>query len=297
MTSLFSRLCAFLDTPDEPVDNNKPLAPNKPVSSQATITPLLGHPKLNNAAYWKDGNDPEPRLVIFSGAGLSHESGLSLFRGQDGLWENHSVEEVCNANTWRLFRDKVEPFYEKRWADSRAAEPNAGHVWCAEQAKRGAVLLTQNVDDLLERAGAPLVGHLHGRLDHRCCFACDFRWQREPTSQLEDEQPCPACQSEDTRVDVVFFHEQAQAYETARRVLGGLRAQDVLMIVGTSIEVYNPIHSLTTNCQVWVVDPNPPAKLLDYPRVKVFNSPASELGGKPAMIWEVYRQANSAADR
>jgi NAD-dependent deacetylase len=250
---------------------------------------LLGHPSLNNAAYWHRTEDPTPRLVVFSGAGLSHESGLSLFRGSDGLWDNHRVEEVCDANTWRQFRSKVDAFYERRLLESNQAIPHAGHQWCADQERNGAVLLTQNVDNLLQRAGASHVGHLHGRLDHRRCFACDFRWHRPEGSTIDDARSCPFCQSDDTRVAVVLFHEPAIAYESARRVLGGIRAQDVLMVVGTTAQVINPLNFLTLRSQVWIVDPNPSPVLLNYPEVRVFRLPASELPGEPGAAWDAYR--------
>ena len=278
---LISFVRALLSNPEPPVAQSPALL----VSSTATTYPLMGHPKLNNAAYWLRTNSNAPRLVIFSGAGLSHESGLSLFRGSDGLWDNHKVEEVCNGLVWRNFRERVNAFYEKRWQDNLKAQPHAGHHWCAEQEAKGAVLLSQNVDTLLERAGALHVGHLHGRLDHHRCFTCDFRWARRPGQTREDLISCPACSGEDTRVDVVFFQEAAPAYESAHRVLGGLRPQDVLVVVGTTSAVVNPLMFLTDTPQVWVVDPDPPQALLNYPGSRIWRSPASALGNTVGVAW------------
>lgn len=257
-------------------------------SATTTTHPLLGHPKLNNAAYWLREAHSLPRLVIFSGAGLSHESGLSLFRGSDGLWDNHKIDEVCNGLVWRLFREKVDTFYEKRWEDNLAATPHQGHQWCAEMEAQGAVLLTQNVDTLLERSGARHVGHLHGRLDHHRCFACDFRWQRTIEQSREQMVSCPVCSSQDTRIDVVLFREHAPAYESAHRVLAGLREQDVLLVVGTATTVFNPLHFLTASPQVWMVDPDPPPMFLGYPGSRIWKTPASLLSSTAGLAWEEY---------
>lgn len=269
-----------------------PLSPPPRVGrSLATIKPLLGHPRLNDSGHWKR-EDPKgpPRLVIFSGAGLSHESGLSLFRGSNGLWDNYKIEEVCNGNSWRNFRDQVNAFYEKRSQDNLAAQPHAGHAWCAEMEREGAVLLSQNVDTLLERSGATHVGHLHGRLDHHRCFECDFRWVREVGESREKMVQCPACQGVDTRIDVVFFHERAEAYESARNVLGGLRDQDVLLVVGTTTSVVNPLFFLTANPAVWVVDPEPPDFLECYPGIRIWRAPASQIGTLAGPAWRAHQE-------
>jgi NAD-dependent deacetylase len=263
----------------------QPIAPGVLESTTATTYPLLGHPQLNNAAYWLRQDSQTPRLVIFSGAGLSHESGLSLFRGADGLWDNHRVDEICNGLVWRNFRDTVDAFYEKRWQDNLSALPHDGHRWCAQQEAKGAVLLTQNVDTLLERSGAQHAGHLHGRLDHHRCFACDFRWRRGDAAPLTQMKSCPACSSGDTRIDVVLFHEPAPAYESAHRVLAGLREQDVLLIVGTTTTVFNPLHFLTAPPHVWVVDPDPPPMFLGYPKSHIWRAPASSLASTAGIAW------------
>lgn len=243
---------------------------------------------MNSAAYWLRETESAPRLVIFSGAGLSKESGMSVFRGSDGLWDNHKVEEVCNGHNWRLFRAQVRDFYERRWQENLDASPHEGHAWCAQQEALGAVLLTQNVDTLLERAGAHHVGHLHGRLDHMQCFSCEFRWERAANQSRDDVEQCPACGQSDTRIDVVFFQERAPAYESARRVLCGLRPHDVLIVIGTAATVVNPVSLLTGHTNVWVVDPDPPDILALYPGAKVWSVPSSEIESTAAKAWELY---------
>lgn len=277
--SLIELIKLWFASKDLPV----PASDEPPPSSILTSWPLLGHPSLNNAAYWKRSEDPTPRLVIFSGAGLSVESGLSTFRGSDGLWNNHPIDQVCNGNNWRAMKGVVEAFYGQRIIEATSASPHEGHRWCADLENKGAVLLTQNVDILFEQAGALHVGHLHGRLDHRQCFGCDYHWQVPP---LKQSGTCPRCGSEDTRVDVVFFNEHAPAYQSAYRVLGGLHPQDVLLIVGTTAQVFNPVLALTTRAQVWIVDPNPPRHLVDLPGVRVWEAPASALPQTAGVAWE-----------
>ena len=232
--------------------------------------PLFPHPSLDEYGYWKP--DVQNRLVVFSGAGLSADSGLQTFRDTDGLWETHRVEDVCNGRTWRDHRELVENFYGQRQAQNRQAAPHGGHRWCAEMEKRGAVLITQNVDTLLERAGARAVLHLHGRLDQRQCFSCGGHW---PLS-LSSSQ-CPFCKSDDTRTNVVFFQEPVPAYPWASKILGGLREKDTLVVVGTQATVANPLRWLTHRCRVKVVDPNPSPKLTHWPGVECFARPATDL--------------------
>lgn len=229
------------------------------------------HPSLGEGGYWSEDYQGD-RVVIFSGAGLSAESGLATFRGDDGLWENHKVDEVCNGHTWRDHRDLVERFYQARLDSNRQSLPHDGHRWCAEMEARGAVLITQNVDTMLEKAGAKHVVHLHGKIDQRQCFGCGGSW-----NVALSHRSCPYCKSEDTRVDVVFFKEQAPRYQEASNTLGALREKDVLVVVGTEASVVNPLRWLTRPCHVIIVDPNPSSRLATWPRAQVFASPASSL--------------------
>lgn len=109
-------------------------------------------------------------VVTFSGAGLSAESGIPTFRGKDGLWENHRVEDVADHQAWWRDKGMVLRFYEERFQKYRACEPNAGHRAIASlQEKFNVVNVTQNIDDLLEQAGCSNVVHLHGKATRAKC--------------------------------------------------------------------------------------------------------------------------------
>ena len=133
-------------------------------------------------------------IVILTGAGISAESGLRTFRADDGLWEDHRVEDVASPQGFRRDPALVQRFYDARRANVMAAEPNAAHRALArlDSAWDGELLIvTQNIDDLHERAGAHRVLHMHGEALSAWCLACDarHRW----TGTLLDQPPCPAC--------------------------------------------------------------------------------------------------------
>ena len=206
-----------------------------------------------------------------------------------GSGKNHAISEACDGRTWRTHRGLVERFYGQRASDNRQAAPHSGHVWCAEAESQGAVLITQSVDTLLERAGARFVQHLHGRIDRRECYACSLVWD----SALHSSTDCPVCKSSDTRVHVVFYHEPAPAYAVASRTLGGLREKDVLIVVGTRATVANPLRWLTHRAQVWVVDPTSSSSLLAWPGVRVWREPASRLAETAGIAWQQARMLQS----
>ena len=181
-----------------------------------------------------------PKLVVFTGAGLSAESGIPTFRvGVDALWEGHSVEEVCYISTWKQNRAAVHQFYNARRTASAGAEPNAAHrALAAWQRRWGAELITQNVDDLLERAGAEDVVHLHGRIGHMLCTACGHRWHIGNRDWNWETERCPKCSSiKGVKPDVVFFGEEAPLYARLNKVVEDLGAGDVALVMGTSCDV------------------------------------------------------------
>lgn len=181
---------------------------------------------------------PEPVLWVVSGAGLSAESGLPTFRDADGLWGQFDINEVCNALTWKHNRERVFDFYRGMREAYFGAQPNAAHRQLAEwQARWGAErvhLLTQNIDLLLEAAGASAVTHLHGRLDELHCTACGTRWQAE----LDIGARCPKCTSlRGVKPGVVMFNERAPQYSVLVRLHKTLRPHDVVVFAGTAMEV------------------------------------------------------------
>ncbi|QAY78706.1 NAD-dependent deacylase [Sphingosinicella sp. BN140058] len=176
-------------------------------------------------------------VVILTGAGISAESGLATFRGPDGLWEGHRIEDVATPEAFARDPDLVQAFYDARRARLKAVEPNSAHQALArlEAEWPGKLLLvTQNVDDLHERAGAAGVLHMHGQLTSAWCLACDHRvpW----TKDLADNPPCPVCNvSGSLRPDIVWFGEMPYQMD---RIDAALRDADLFVSIGTSGAVY-----------------------------------------------------------
>lgn len=158
-------------------------------------------------------------VVIFSGAGLSAESGIPTFRDADGLWENHKVEDVASHDGWLRNPKLVLDFYAARFAASQKAEPNEAHLSIARLEKKFKVVnFTQNVDNLLERAGCTDVRHVHGTLFRRKCenhydilsnasrtkSTCDYRVDHSEPVKFGDH--CTECLGQ-LRPDIVWFGE------------------------------------------------------------------------------------------
>jgi NAD-dependent protein deacetylase/lipoamidase len=176
-------------------------------------------------------------IVILTGAGVSAESGLATFRGPDGLWEGHRVEDVATPQAFRRDPTLVQSFYDQRRAKLKRVEPNAAHralarldaEWLGEL-----LIVTQNVDDLHERAGARRVLHMHGELKSAWCVACDARMEWD--GDLGDHPPCPACSAaEALRPDIVWFGEMPYGMELIDRAL---MEADLFVSIGTSGAVY-----------------------------------------------------------
>jgi NAD-dependent deacetylase len=176
-------------------------------------------------------------IVILTGAGVSAESGLATFRGPDGLWEGHRVEDVATPEAFARDPALVQAFYDARRARLREVEPNAAHRALARLDSEwpGELLIvTQNVDDLHERAGARRVLHMHGELKSVWCRACDarMRWAED----LADSPSCPACgDAGRLRPDIVWFGEMPYQME---RIDRALTAADLFVSIGTSGAVY-----------------------------------------------------------
>lgn len=175
-------------------------------------------------------------IVILTGAGISAESGLATFRGPDGLWEGHRVEDVCTPEA--LARDPalVHAFYDARRAKLGEVMPNAAHAALArlDAEWRGELLIvTQNVDDLHERAGAKRLLHMHGELKSALCAACGSRmpWDQP----MGDGPPCPVCKARTLRPDIVFFGEMPYQMD---RIEAAIARADLFVSIGTSGAVY-----------------------------------------------------------
>lgn len=179
-------------------------------------------------------------IVVLTGAGVSAESGIDTFRaGADGgpsLWEQHRVEDVATPEAFARDPDLVLRFYDMRRAAIQAKQPNPAHAALArlDAGWSGELLIvTQNVDDLHERAGARRVLHMHGTHLNAWCTACDVRvpWR----DSLIERPPCPACGEAALRPDVVWFGEMPYEMD---RIYAALRGADLFVSIGTSGAVY-----------------------------------------------------------
>jgi len=175
-------------------------------------------------------------IVILTGAGISAESGVATFRGPGGLWEGHRVEQVCTPQALADDPALVHRFYDARRAALATVEPNIAHHALArlDAAWPGDLLVvTQNVDDLHERAGSRRLLHMHGELRSALCAVCGHRMPHD--GDLPPATPCPACGARALRPDIVFFGEMP--YQMAR-IEAALAAADLFVSIGTSGAVY-----------------------------------------------------------
>tara|TARA_R110000782_G_scaffold167129_6_gene259214 strand:+ start:17700 stop:18401 length:702 start_codon:yes stop_codon:yes gene_type:complete len=175
-------------------------------------------------------------IVILTGAGISAESGLATFRGPDGLWEGHHVEDVCTPQALRRDPELVHRFYDERRAKLGQVKPNAAHVALARLEREwpgDLLLVTQNVDDLHERGGCGQVLHMHGELLSALCASCGARRQWRET--MPPGSICPVCNARTLRPDIVFFGEMPYQME---RIETALRDCDLFVSIGTSGAVY-----------------------------------------------------------
>ncbi len=175
-------------------------------------------------------------IVILTGAGISAESGLATFRGPDGLWEGHRVEDICTPEALARDPARVHRFYDERRAKLSMVEPNAAHraLTRLEREWSGDLLLvTQNVDDLHERGGCSQVLHMHGELLSALCARCGDR--KRWTESLPPGSVCPSCAAPKLRPDIVFFGEMPYQMD---RIDAALRNCDLFVSIGTSGAVY-----------------------------------------------------------
>jgi NAD-dependent deacetylase len=175
-------------------------------------------------------------IVVLTGAGISAESGLRTFRADDGLWEDHRVEDVASPEGFRRDPALVQRFYDLRRENVRAAEPNPAHLALGrlDAEWRGELLIvTQNIDDLHERGGASRVLHMHGEALAAWCTHCDARHRWE--GALSENPPCPACGVAALRPDIVWFGEMPyRMYE----IFAAIARADLFVSIGTSGAVY-----------------------------------------------------------
>ena len=196
-------------------------------------------------------------LVVLSGAGMSAESGIATFRGSDGLWEGHRVEEVASPEGFAANPELVLDFYNQRRRQVVAASPNEGHRALARLERLFDVhVVTQNVDDLHERGGSTKVMHLHGEIRKARSMADETLVIPIEGTELNADDCGP--DGAPLRPHIVWFGEAVPLIESAMDVVS---KADVLLVVGTSLQVY-PAASLVgyapTHVPIHVIDPHAP---------------------------------------
>ena len=198
------------------------------------------------------------KIVVFTGAGVSADSGLATFRDSDGLWANYRIEDVCTPEALRDNRAQVVDFYNMRRREMLGKEPNAGHRAIAGLEKCFDVeVITQNVDNLHERAGSSRVTHLHGELTK-------LRSSRDPELIVpidgwEQRLDATAPDGSLLRPHIVFFGESVPMFERAAEIA---QTADIMVVVGTSLAVYpaaSLVRCVRPDIPVYVVDPGRPA--------------------------------------
>lgn len=220
------------------------------------------------------------KIVVFTGAGVSADSGISTFRDSDGLWANYRIEDVCTPEALVRNRAQVIEFYNIRRRELFSVEPNAAHRAIAQLEQYFDVeVVTQNVDNLHERAGSTRVTHLHGEL-------MKLRSERNPELivPIEGWEQKMDARAEDgalLRPHIVFFGESVPMFDAATRIAA---SADVMIVVGTSLAVY-PAASLVRYARagvpVYVVDPgNPDVAMIRNPLTHI-KARAAE--GMPAL--------------
>ncbi len=197
------------------------------------------------------------RFVVLSGAGISAESGIRTFRDSDGLWENYAIEEVATPEAWRKNPALVQRFYNERRKQVLESHPNDAHLFFARLEESYEVtIVTQNIDDLHERAGSSNVLHLHGNIRQSKSSGPQQEHNYYPIDgwELTMEDRCP--NGYQLRPHVVWFGETVPNLEPAAAIVS---EADILVVIGTSLNVYPAaglIHYTSSSCRKFVIDPH-----------------------------------------
>ena len=183
--------------------------------------------------------NPDTKVVILTGAGISAESGIKTFRASDGLWENHAIEDVATPYAWERDPELVWNFYQGRRSQLQQVEPNPAHqalVTLEEYLGDNLLLVTQNVDDLHSRAGSKNLIHMHGELRILRCEECHETFDMMEKEHLTSEYvPCPGCSNQRLRPHIVWFHEMPFQLP---EIYAAVEECDIFMTIGTSGHVY-----------------------------------------------------------
>jgi len=219
-------------------------------------------------------------IVVLSGAGISAESGIKTFRDSDGLWEGHDVMEVASPIGWERNMELVLDFYNKRRAQLQQVSPNKGHISLVDlEEKYNITIITQNVDDLHERAGSKNVLHLHGELlkvrsvknEHLV-----YNWKKD----LAIGDVCE--ENAQLRPHIVWFGEDVPMLAKAIEITS---EADFLLIIGTSMQVYpaaNLINYIPQNTPIYFIDPKPAIQAHSISNLEILSENAST--GVPKIV-------------
>jgi len=197
------------------------------------------------------------KLVVLTGAGISAESGIPTFRGEDGLWEGHDVTEVASPQGWAKDRALVLDFYNQRRKAIFEAQPNKAHKILADLEDHFDVeIITQNIDDLHERGGSSNVLHLHGEIKKARSTADETLIYELDNWELKEGDQCK--KGSQLRPHIVWFGEMVPLIEPAAQIAS---EADIFLVVGTSLKVYPAaglIHQVGPHVPIYVVDPSTP---------------------------------------
>ena len=223
------------------------------------------------------------KIVFFTGAGMSADSGIATFRDADGLWANYRIEDVCTPEALKNNRTQVIEFYNMRRREVLTKSPNQGHLAIAQMEEWAEVIvITQNVDNLHERAGSKNVLHLHGELmklrserDPKLIYDINEGWEQGLDERAEDGSLL--------RPHIVFFGEAVPMFEKAKEIV---QQADLLIVVGTSLAVY-PAASLVgwvknNDVPIYVVDPSVPK--IPFLRNRIFHKKERAAIGLPKLV-------------
>ncbi len=213
------------------------------------------------------------KIVILTGAGMSAESGLKTFRDANGLWEGHDVMEVASPQGWSSNKELVLDFYNQRRKQLLIAQPNKAHHSIAALEKNYMVtIITQNVDDLHERAGSTDIIHLHGELRKVRSINREeliYEWDKDLNlGDLADD-------GSQLRPHIVWFGEAVPMLDEAIQIT---KKADLLVIIGTSMQVYpaaSLIHYIKPATPIFFIDPNPNILTSNYDNLTIISEKAS----------------------
>ncbi len=226
------------------------------------------------------------KIVILTGAGISAESGIKTFRDSDGLWENYNVMDVATIDAYERNPELVVQFYNERRRQANAAKPNAAHFALKDLEQSHDVhIITQNVDDLHERAGSSNILHLHGRLNSIRTLHPIKPHYAEIAEDLVHGSKGP--DGYDFRPDIVWFGEDVPNMFRAEQLVS---SADILVVIGTSLQVYPAaglLYAKPYDAELVVIDKRIPS-VGSFPNMKIIEAPATE--GVDAWVKELLSQ-------